>query len=1190
MTQQDTRPAGIATSHRTEPQPGEVIDRSSTLDFTWNGAAHVGHPGDTIVSALAAAGVRVFSRSFKYHRPRGLLTGSFHDPGCTLQVDDEPNVRAAHRLVEAGMDVSSQNTWPSLRFDVKAANQMVGRFLAPGFYYKTFIKPQRLWPTYQKVLARFAHAGVTSPDTAEGYYDKRYAHPDVLVAGGGPAGLAAALAAAEAGARVMLVDEEHHLGGHLRWGGSGDLGALGALLERVSRSEHIEVLTNSVVLGRYDDNWVGVVQRGLPGVPERLVKARAKVLVVASGLIERPYVFAGNDLPGVMLSTAARRLINLYAVRPGQRAVVLSANAAGDAAAEDLRRVGVDVAAVVDPRRGQDIVRAHGRRGGLSAVELTDGRTIEADLLVTAVGWTTMTALLNMAGNRPSYVPDAARFVPDPLTMPDGVLATGGIVGDGSTDQILAHGSAVGSEAARRAAARRRTRIAATPTSRAPSHDHGTPDLAVLAKTTRDGDPVSIPDLPPGAHPELFRAGTHGMVDYSEDVSSKDIISAAREGYDSAELVKRYTTVTMGTVQGKLELVNAVAVLAEATGATIAETGTTTWRPMYAPITLGALAGRSFEPVRYSPIQPWHEAHEAVALVAGQWIRPDHYGDPAREVKAVRENVGIIDVTPIGKLDLRGPDVPQLLNQLYINKWSKLAVGRVRYGVMCAEDGVVMDDGVTGRLGENHYLMSTTSSGAATIWEWVENWLQTEHPEWQVHVQPVTTAYASINVAGPRSRELVGRLTEGIDLSAEAFPYMNVRTGRIAGVDDCVLWRIGFTGELSYELHVPAGYGLHVWEQLLEHGKDLGVKAFGVEAQRILRLEKGHLIIGQDTDGLTRAYSAGLDWAVKLDKADFAGKPELVWQHAETCGMRLVGLQPEDGSIVPPEASQIVRAGSGKTLEIMGRITSSRMSPTLNRSICLGQLDASLASAGTVVTVRLPDGRDITAKVTEQLAHVDPSGDRQQLVTDVPEPVAAAIEPPAQPRSAITPDSVVAAVPATGGAPDAPVCIYDQSGLAKFGMRAAPDGSVARALGTGFARTTRAQDGSLVVGSGPGEWLVLVDPARSAEVRARMESEADAAEGLASVVDLTHGRALIRLAGTRSADLLAKVCGIDFSDDITPDGSALRTSVAKLVTDIVRNDQDGVPGYLLHCERSSGTYLFHALVDAGTEFGIESVR
>ena len=296
------------------------------------------------------------------------------------------------------------------------------------------------------------------------------------------------------------------------------------------------------------------------------------------------------------------------------------------------------------------------------------------------------------------------------------------------------------------------------------------------------------------------------------------------------------------------------------------------------PITLGALGGRRFENTRFSPMQPWHERHSAEPLVAGDWIRPDHYGDPAAEVANVRSNVGIIDVTPLGKLDLRGPDVPKLLNLVYVNKWSKLPIGAVRYGVMCAEDGVVMDDGVTGRLAEDHYIMTTTSSGAATVWEWIENWLQTEHPEWQVHVTPVTTAYASMNVAGPKSRELLGRVAEGVDLSNEAFPYMNVRTATVAGVDGCFMWRIGFTGELSYEIHVPAAYGLHVWEALLDVGADLGIAAFGVEAQRIMRLEKGHLIVGQDTDGLTLGFGADLGWCIKLDKDDFAGKPELVWQ------------------------------------------------------------------------------------------------------------------------------------------------------------------------------------------------------------------------------------------------------------------------------------------------------------------------
>ena len=948
------------TVMRLGPQPGEVIDRAAELTFTWNGRACSAYPGDTIVSALAAAGERVFARSMKYHRPRGLLTASYHDPGCMVQVGDEPNVRGAHRLVTDAMAVTSQNTWPSLRFDVKAANRLAGRFLGAGFYYKTFIRPQALWPAYESVLRRFVNGGSVSPDTPHAVPEKRHVHPDVLVAGGGPAGMAAAVAAARAGASVLLVEEEHRLGGHLRWGGEADLAALADLAGQVAAEPGIEVLTDAVVLGRYDGNWIAVLDRGAGGgAAERLVKARAKTLVAAPGLIERPYVIQGNDLPGVMLSTAVRRLINLYAVRPGERAVVLTANAEGDTAIADLKRAGVEVARVEDARLGGD-VRAVRGRGGVRAVEFADGTRVGCDLLVTAVGWTAPTSLLNMAGNRPVYSERAARFFPDPATLPEDVLVTGGIAGDGGLDELTDHATATGAEAARRAARIRRARTLAAPTR-----------LRDAAGAAGDTAPIPIPELPVDAHPELFIGRTHGIVDFSEDVSSRDLEAAVAEGFDSAELAKRFTTATMGPLQGKLETVNTVAAVARATGRSIADTGTTTWRPPYVPVTLGALAGPAFEPVRYSPMQPWHEAHGAVPLIAGAWIRPDRYGDAQAEVRNVRENVGIIDVTPIGKLDLRGPDIPKLLNLLYVNKWSKLEIGRVRYGVMCADDGVVLDDGVTGRLGDEHYLMSTTSSGAATVWEWAENWLQTEHPDWRVHVTPVTTAYASINVAGPKSRQLIERLTEGVDLANEAFPYMHVRTGTIAGVPGSVLWRIGFTGELSYELHVPASYGLGVWEALLHRGADLGVAAFGVEAQRILRLEKGHFIVGQDTDGLTRAFSAGLDWAVKLDKDDFVGKPELAWQGGS--GSRLVGLQPVDGSVVPEEASLVMDGAV-----IAGRITSSRMSPTLGRSICLAQVDARLAEPGTVVTVRLPGGRSIAARVMPQHAHVDPDGGRMR--------------------------------------------------------------------------------------------------------------------------------------------------------------------------------------------------------------------
>jgi sarcosine oxidase subunit alpha len=949
----------LAPGMRLPRQPGEVIDRSVTVDFTWNGRPARGHAGDTIVSALAAADVRVFSRSMKYHRPRGVLTASYNDPGCMVQVGDEPNVRGAHRLVSGGMTVTPQNAWPSLRFDVRAVNQLAAPFLTAGFYYKTFMRPRFAWPAYEGVLRKFVNGGRVSPDTPPSHPAKRHAHPDVLVAGGGPAGMSAAVAAARAGASVLLVEEEHQLGGHLRWGGEAGLAALAGLAGQVAAEPGIEVLTDAVVLGRYDGNWIAVLdRRGGGAEAERLVKARAKTLVVAPGLIERPYVFGGNDLPGVMLSTAVRRLINLYAVKPGERAVVLTASAAGDAAIADLERAGVQVARVEDARHGGDIIAAGGR-GGLRSVRVADGSWVRCDLLVTAAGWTAPTTLLTMAGDRPAYAPRAARFIPDGSRLPPDVLVTGGIAGDGNLEELTGHARAVGTEAARRAAGIGRGLLLAMP-------HRGSVPLSAEEKAC-----VTLPILSVDPHPELFAGRTNGFVDFSEDVTAKDLGAAVAEGFDSPELAKRFTTATMGPLQGKLEAVNTVAIVAAATGASIAEAGTTTWRPPYAPVSLAALAGPAFEPVRYSPMQPWHEAHGAVPLVAGAWIRPDHYGDPAAEARNVRERAGLIDVTPIGKLDLRGPDVARLLNLLYVNKWSKLEIGRVRYGVMCAEDGVVLDDGVTGRLGEHHYLMSTTSSGAATVWEWAENWLQTEHPDWAVHVTPVTTAYASMNVAGPQARRLVQRVTENVDLGNEAFPYMHVRTGRIAGVDGCVLWRIGFTGELSYELHVPAGYGLHAWETLLAAGADLGAAAFGVEAQRILRLEKGHFIVGQDTDGLTRGFSAGLDWAIKLDKDDFAGKPELAWQLAEGAGTRLVGLQPVDGTVVPEECSLIVTGD-----HIAGRVTSSRMSPALGRSVCLAQVEAELAAPGTEVTVRLVSGRLIGALVMPQHAHFDPGGER----------------------------------------------------------------------------------------------------------------------------------------------------------------------------------------------------------------------
>ena len=942
---------------RLPPQPDEVIDRSRQIHFTWNRSPMVGYEGDTIVSALLASGTDVIGRSFKYHRPRGVLTASFLDPNTMVQVDDEPNVRAGHRRVRSGDAVSAQNVWPSLEVDIRAVNGLLSRFLAPGFYYKTFMKPAPLRPLYSSVLRRFASGGSVSEEISDACYDARYAHPDVLIAGGGPAGMAAALAAADEGAAVMLVEEEHELGGHLRYT-SGRTHSREELIDRVRAHPDIEVLTDSVVTGRYEDNWIAVLQRSVPGVTERLVKARTKMLVVAAGKVERPYVFEGNDLPGVMLSTAVQRLVNLYAVKPGSRAVVLSANETGDAAVHDLSRAGVELAAVIDARAGGDIVRASGSKR-LEQVELADGRTIDADLLVTAVGWTTPTSLLNMAGVMPVYRPEAARFIPEAL--PHDVLATGGVIGDGSFEQLISHGSDVGRIAARRALAVKSAWQAAIPSVENPIEvDMNEPDAPVL---------------PPAPHPEIYRASSHGFVDFSEDVRSKDLMSAAREGYDSMELSKRYTTATMGPIQGKLEVGNAVAVHAEATSTSIGEVGTTTWRPPYAPVSLGALAAATLHVERLTPMQPWHDEHGGTRMRAGAWWRTAHYGDPATEVTNVRTNVGIIDVSPLGKIDLRGADVTKLLEFAYTNRWKGLDVGRVRYGVMAKEDGVVMDDGVTARLGEDHYYMTTTSGGAGGVWNWLDDWLQTSFPDWDVRMTAVTDGYAGINIAGPRSRELLSRLTQ-IDLSREAFGYMSVRVGTVAGVEGCRIMRIGFTGELSYEVHAPAGYGLYLWEELMAAGSDLGIRPFGVEAQRILRLEKGHFIVGQDTDGLTQGFGLGIDGLIRLDKPDFAGRPELVWQQQGNAYKRLVAIQPIDPDVVPDEACQLIDGNDEDGWEIVGRITSSRFSPTLGRSIGLAHVLPGYAAPGTEVIVRLSDGSDSLVRVMEHHAHFDPDGER----------------------------------------------------------------------------------------------------------------------------------------------------------------------------------------------------------------------
>jgi len=960
--------AGTRTdSNRLAPRPTEAIDRDQRIAFTFDGRAYEAHPGDTIASALAASGVDVFSRSFKYHRPRGLLCCAGHCPNCLVQVGPEPNVRACTRPVVEGMAVSSQNAWPSLERDAMSLTAAGSRLMPVGFYYKAFIHPQALWPVYEKVLRNAAGLGKVDPDTPPGDYDKQYLHTDLAVVGGGPAGMSAALAAADAGLRVLLLDENPALGGHLRYSRADRRETHDELLRAVAAHPLIETRVEATVISAFEENWLSAVTPTPDG--ERLLKIRAGAVVYATGAYEQPLLFGNNDLPGIMLGSAAQRLMALHAVAPGRRAVVITANDDGWAVAAELLAAGIEVAAVVDSREdgaskaaraavgpdvpvfgGHTVLSAEGGRrlravtiaplSGVDAPNAGQTTRIECDLAVVSVGWTPANGLLYQAGGRMSYDHRRKEFLP--RSLPDGVFAAGRVAGA----HALGHEMADGRHAGARAAA-----YLGRPEAEA-SLDAAELEAMRQAETPRTSDLV----LSPGVGKRILC--------YCEDVTDADLETSIAEGYNSIELLKRYSTISMGPCQGKMCSQNTIHLCARANGWTIEETGTTTSRPPVTPVSLGALAGRPMEPVQVTSVHEWHVANGARLMLAGLWLRPEHYGDPTAEIRAVREGVGVIDVSTLGKISLTGAGVSDLLERLYINQWRNLRVGRVRYGLMCNDEGIILDDGVTARVGEREWYMTTTSSGSGAIFEWIQWWLQSGWGE-GVRAVNMAEAFAAFNLAGPRSRELLSKLTDG-DLSNEGFPYMQGREYDVAGVP-CRLLRIGFTGELSYEIHCPAGYGRHVWEAIIEAGRPLGIRPFGVEAQRVLRLEKGHLIVGQDTDGLSDPVAADLELMAKLDKPDFLGQRAIARVKRETPKQRLVGFVMVDPAVTPEEGLQIVRpnpnGGPPTGDDIIGWVTSSRYSPTLRQSIGLCWLDSAIAEqVGRVFTIRV-NGRPAEARV-----------------------------------------------------------------------------------------------------------------------------------------------------------------------------------------------------------------------------------
>ena len=991
---------------------GGVVDRSRPLEFHFDGARCEGYAGDTLASALLANGIHLVARSFKYHRPRGVFSAGTEEPNAMVQLArgarTEPNVRATTQELYGGLTASSQNCWPSVRFDIGAINNAISRLIPAGFYYKTFMWPPtpKWWLKYEHAIRQVAGMGRAANEADPDHYEHRYAHCDILVVGGGITGLASASAAAQAGARVIVCDESAFWGGGVcdtQIDGKTAPDWIRATIAELKAHPDVTLLSRTTAFGYYDGNLLGAVERvtdHLATAPthtprQRLWKIRARTAVLASGAIERPIAYANNDLPGTMLSGAARVYVTRYGVRPGSRAVIFTNNDGGYTDAAALNAAGISVAAIVDARPSSllngipvaqaraaglpsladsVIVKAHGTQH-VAAVEIAtrDGptRRIECDLVCVSGGWNPAVHLFSQARGKLRYDDKLAAFVPESSPLP--VTPAGAANGCFDMANALAEGYAAGFASAERCGfAVPRHQVA-----RAESTERSTvlPVWSVPARSKSD---------------KCF-------VDLQNDVTVSDIALSARENYQSIEHLKRYTTLGMGTDQGKTSNVIGLALMAKLLEVPISKVGTTTFRPPYTPVTLGAIpgheAGPCVEPTRLSAIHDWHVKHGARFINVGLWKRPHSYpgftsvsgeseDDAAnREARNVRTGVGVVDVSTLGKIELQGKDVAELLNRVYINKWDTLAVGRCRYGVMLREDGIVMDDGTTSRLSETHYLMTTTTVNAVKVVQQLEYLLQVEWPELEVFVTSVTEQWTAAALSGPNSRQLLSRLVD-IDVSNEAFPFLavgacNVRTA--SGLVPARLFRMSYSGERAYEIHVPADRGLSMWEAVIDAGKEFGLMPYGTEAMSTLRIEKGHVVVGAEADGRTTADDLGMGRLVNIDKWCI-GKP-LMHRTALAALDRwqMVGLTALDGAEMPRAAKLVADPDRSAPNPMLGHVTSWCFSPNLKGWIALALLANGRKRYGETLWAVSPlANARVRVKVCSPV-FIDPEGERLRV-------------------------------------------------------------------------------------------------------------------------------------------------------------------------------------------------------------------
>ena len=990
------------------PNRGRV-DHGRPVAFTFDGKSYQGLAGDTLASALLANGVHLMGRSFKYHRPRGVVSAGSDEPNALMGTRRgpgrfEPNTRATIQELRAGLEATSQNRWPSLAFDMGAINDNLGSLFSAGFYYKTFMWPRAFWDrVYEPVIRNAAGLGVSPTETDADSYASRFAHTDVLVVGAGPAGLAAALAAGRSGASVLLVDENSEAGGTLLSepaiviDGKPAWDWLAAALAELAALPNVRVMTRTTAIGYYHQNLVGLCQRltdhlDTPpeGAPrERMWKVRAREVVLAQGALEKPLVFDGNDRPGVMLAGAAQTYLNRYGVKVGDRPAIVTAHDSAWHTAFDLAEAGakpvviVDVRPAVDPvltdrasalgietLLGRTVTGASGRlRVKSLRVNRVEGgkagaaRDIACDAVLMCGGWTPCLHLFSHTQGKLAW--DEALQVYLPGAKTEAVQIAGAGRGLWGVATVLADGAEAG-----RLAARDVGREATAP--------------AFTVTADRAGSGVTCKELPTDRDPGKAKA----FIDFQNDVTAKDIRLAVREGMRSIEHVKRYTTNGMATDQGKMSNVNGLMIAADALGKAPPQVGLTTFRPPYSPTTFGAFAGyhkdATFEVTRKTPIDPWAEAHgavfEPVALWRRAWYFPkageDMHAAVSRECRAARASVGIFDASTLGKIEVAGPDAVTFMERMYTNPWAKLGVGRCRYGLLLGEDGFIRDDGVIGRIGQDRFHVTTTTGGAARVLNMMEDYLQTEWPDLRVWLTSTTEQWAVIALQGPNARKLLAPFVEGLDISAEAFPHMAVAECTVAGFP-ARLFRVSFTGELGFEVNVPARHGRALWEKLWEAGRQYDITAYGTESMHVMRAEKGYIIVGQDTDGTLTPDDAGLTWAIGKAKPDFVGKRSLARPDMVAKGRKqLVGLLTEDPKVVLQEGAQIVADPSQpKPMTMLGHVTSSYWSDALGRSIAMAVVVDGRARDGQTLHIPMPDGV-IAAKVAKSTVFLDPENSR----------------------------------------------------------------------------------------------------------------------------------------------------------------------------------------------------------------------